>query len=143
MKKRQTEYDEIKLNLIKKSLEKAAEDVQIPVERRKGDDGILNFINFICFTLWFVILSVFMVLAKLDGELTYQGRLFDRAVGSRSEEYLSLALLLTIICFGICTFAIVLNFTRNRRRRDRIKTPLIIYETVSFIIGVFLILKLY
>lgn len=142
MKKRQLEYDEIKLNLIKKSLESSAEEVYVPKERRKGDDGILNFINFVCFTLWFILLMVFAVLAKMDGNITYQSRLFLSSAGSWSREYLLLALLLTLICFGICTFTILLNFRRNRRRRDRIKKPLIVYEVISFILGLFLILKL-
>ena len=40
-----TEYDEIKANLIKKSLEKNKTDVYVPIERRKKDDARLNFIN--------------------------------------------------------------------------------------------------
>jgi len=32
---------------------------------------------------------------------------------------------------------------RNRRRSDRIKKSIIIYEIIAFAIGIFLILKLY
>ena len=40
-----SEYDEIKANLIKKSLEKDKTEVCVPVERRKGNDGIITFIK--------------------------------------------------------------------------------------------------
>ena len=42
-----TEYDEIKANLIKKSLDQNEREVIVPPERRKGEDGLLQFINLI------------------------------------------------------------------------------------------------
>lgn len=135
MDNRKFEYDEIKLKLIKKSLEKAADEVKVPVERRKGDDGILNFVNFVCFTLWFVLLMIIVLLSGNKGGIKYQMQFFDGG----EMEYMLFAFFLTLICLCVCSVTIVLNFTRNRRRRDRIKKPLIVYEAISFIIGITLI----
>ena len=46
-----TEYDDVKANLIKKSLERNKTDVYVPVERRKSKDARQVFINVMCFCL--------------------------------------------------------------------------------------------
>ena len=63
-----SEYDEIKANLIKKSLEKDKTDVYVPVERRKGNDIRLKIINLMCFLVWgvlIIILAIIMVIQKV------------------------------------------------------------------------------
>ena len=59
-----SEYDEIKANLIKKSLEKDKTELCVPVERRKGNDGLITFINVISFSVWAVLLIIFALISK-------------------------------------------------------------------------------
>jgi len=145
MRVQQSEYDEIKLNLIKKSLENKGDEVFVPKERRKGDDGVWQFINFICFTAWAIIFLLFGLIIKagVSAINIQQKNLLWASVDFWRRDYLVIAFVLTIVCFAICTFTIFLNLRRNRRRTDRIKKSLIIYEMVAFAIGIFLILKLY
>ncbi|MBP3285158.1 MAG: hypothetical protein J6M02_06640 [Clostridia bacterium] len=145
MEKRQSEYDEIRLNLLKKSLESNGEEIRIPKERRKGEDGILKFINFVSFTVWGVIFILFAIITKAGVSVAYirEHQLLWVSSDFWFKDYLRIALNLTIVCLVICTFSIILNFTRNRRRNDRIKKSIIVYEIMAFIIGIFLILKLY
>ena len=123
MEKCRSEYDDIKLNLIKKSLESNCDEVYVPRERRKGDDGILNFINFVSFTVWVLIIILLVAVIKMK----------DSAMQMWHQSYLSVAVLLTVVCFTICTLTIVLNFMRHRRRSDRIKRSIVIYELITFV----------
>jgi len=145
MKQHRSEYDEIKLNLIKKSLESNAEEVYVPKERRKGEDGILQFINLFSFTAWGILLAVFAIITKAGESAAniHENQLLWVSAEFWHKEYLQGALVLTIFCILICTITIILNLMRNRRRSDRIKKSIIIYEIIAFAIGIFLILKLY
>ena len=140
-----TEYDEIKANLIKKSLEKNNKDVYVPVERRKGNDGILNFINLICFLIWGAMFIIFSLIVKAGRSVAYISKndLLWLSSTFWRTNLLNIALFVTIGSIVVCTICIILNFTRHRRRTDRIKKSLIIGEAVCFIIGIFLILKLF
>ena len=140
-----SEYDEIKANLIKKSLEKDKTEVCVPVERRKKSAGILTFINLMSFVIWSVLIIILAIISKAGKSITNieQNDLLWADISFWNKELLNMALVMTLISFFICTACIILNFTRHRRRTDRIKKPLIIGEIISFIIGIFLILKLY
>jgi len=140
-----TESDDIKVNLIKKSLEKNKTDVYVPVERRKGIDGRLNFINLMCILLSGAILSVIALIIKAGKNLVYiqNNNLLWATLEFWNADLLKLAFLVNIVCMIMCMFCIILNFTRRRRRTDKIKKILIVYEVIGFIISVFLFVKLY
>jgi len=142
MGQHRTEYDEIKLNLIKKSLESKAEEVYVPKERRKGEDGILKFINLFSFTAWGFLLLLFAIITEARESIS-DIQESQVSVEFWNEEYLQIALIPTVICILVCTITIILNLMRNRRRSDSIKITLIIYEVIAFAMGIFLILKLY
>ena len=55
-----SEFDEIQANLIKKSLEQNEGEVIVPPERRKGDDGVLKFINLKILLEYYLILSLLL-----------------------------------------------------------------------------------
>ena len=140
-----TEYDDVKANLIKKSLEKEKMDLYIPVERRKSNDGILNFINLICFLGWEAVIIIITIIIKAgksirnisDNDLLWLSKSFWKV------DFLKLAFNITVGCSIICAISIILNFTRHRRRTDRIKSSLVWCEIICFVIGAFLILKIY
>ncbi len=140
-----TEYDEIRANLIKKSLEKDKTDVYIPKDRRKGEDGILKFINLISFLSWGAFFIIISVITKAGRSVAYinANDMFWLPVNFWKKDLLNIALYITFGCIFICAVSIILNFKRKRRRTDRINKSLIICEIASFIIGMFLILKLY
>jgi len=140
-----SEYDEIKANLIKKSLEKDKTEVCVPIERRKGNDGLITFINVISFSVWGVILIIFALISKAGKNIANieRNNLLWADSSFWNKEMLNLALTITLICFFICSICIILNFLRHKRRTDRIKKPLIIGELTCFIVGVFLIFKLF
>lgn len=138
-----TEYDEIKANLIKKSLEKDSGEIYVPIERRKGKDNIIKFVNTMCFLLWAVLFMVFAIIEKAGKNIANIQR--ENLLWAKAEAWnidsLKIALIITLICIVICTVCIILNFTRHRRRTDKIKKSLITAEIISFLIGIFLILK--
>lgn len=140
-----TEYDDIKVNLIKKSLEKDKSDVYVPIERRKKQDDRLNFINLMCVFLWGIVVFILAVIAKAGKSISYitYNNLLWLDAGFWNIDLLKTALYITMGCILLCTFAIMLNFTRKKRRTDKIKKPLLFCEMVCFIILIFLILKLY
>ena len=140
-----TEYDEIQVNLIKKSLDKEQKDLYIPVERRKGEDGILKFINLVCFLSWGTIFIIFSIIVKAGRSVAYIKQHDLLWLSSRfwRINLLEIALFVTFGCIIVCMMSIILNFTRHRRKSDRIKRSLIICEIISFIFGAFLILKIY
>lgn len=140
-----TEYDEVKANLIRKSLEKDSGEIYIPVERRKGKDSIIKFINVMCFVLWVVLFMIFAIIEKAGKNIANIQRenLLWASAESWNVSSLNIALIGTVLCIIVCTICIILNFTRHRRRTDRIKKSLIIAEITSFLIGIFLILKLF
>ena len=140
-----TEYDDIKANLIKKSLEKDKTDVYIPVERRKKSDNRLNFINLMCFLVWGALFIIIAIIVKAGRSVAYINKhdLLWLSSNFWRTDLLNIALIATIICIFVCTVSIILNFTRHKRRTDRIRKSLIICQIICFIIGIFLILKLY
>lgn len=140
-----SEYDEIKANLIKKSLEKDKTEVCVPVERRKGHDGIMVFINIISFSVWAILLMIFALISKAGQSIgnIERNNLLWADISFWNKEMLNLALIMTFVCFFVCSICIILNLLRHKRRTDRIKKPLIIGELTCFIVGVFLILKLF
>jgi len=139
------EYDDIKANLIKKSLEKNKTDVYVPVERRKKIDGRLNFLNLMCIFCCGMVLIIIATITKAGKDIGYifNNKLLFLDSTFWNIELLNIALIITIICIVLCTISIILNFTRNKRRTDKIKKPLIICEMISLLIFIFLILKLY
>lgn len=139
------EYDEIKANLIKKSLEKEKSDVYVPLERRKGDDGVLKFVNLICFLCWGAFVIIIGIITKAGRSVAYitHHDLLWLSLNFWKVDLLKIALYVTVGCIFICTVCIILNFARHRRRTDRIKRSLIYCELACFIVGTFLILKLY
>lgn len=140
-----TEYDEIKANLIKKSLEKDKNDVYIPIERRKKTDNRLNFINLMCLLAWGAFFIIIAVIIKAGRSVSYisKNNLLWLPLNFWRADLLRIALIITIICVFVCSLSILLNFTRHKRRTDKIKKSLIFCEINCLIIGVFLILKLY
>jgi len=140
-----TEYDDVRLNLIKKSLEKENTEVYIPNERRHGNDSRLIFINLMCFLIWGIVICILAIIEKAGKSIS--NIVSNDLLWSSSElwqiDLLKLALTVTICSIIICTICILLNLTRYRRRSDKIKKSLIIAEITSFIIGTFLILKLF
>ena len=140
-----TEYDEIQVNLIKKSLDKDKKDLYIPVERRKGEDGVLKFINLVCFLSWGVVFIIFSIIVKAGRSVAYikQHDLLWLSSNFWRINLLEIALFVTFGCIVVCMMSIILNFTRHRRKSDRIKRSLIICEILCFIFGAFLILKIY
>lgn len=140
-----TEYNDVKVNLIKKSLERNDREIFVPIERRKKEDGIVQFINLMSFLVWAVVIIAIAIISKAGkniGYITENGLLW--LPGNYWHiDLLKSSLVATIISISICTICIILNFSRHRRRTDRIRRSLIICELVSFIIGVFLVLKLF
>ncbi len=140
-----TEYDEIKANLIKKSLEKDKTDVYVPLERRKGPDGILNIINLMCFLIWGALFIIISVIVKAGESVAYikNNDLLWLASNFWNLDLLKIAFFMTVSCIFVCTISIILNFTRNKRRSDRIRKSLIFCEFGCFIVAIFLMLKIY
>lgn len=139
------EYDEIKANLIKKSLEKDKQDLYIPIERRKGNDARLTFINFMCILLWAAVLVIIAIMEKASRSIRAINKSDFLWITSKfwDTELITVALVIAVVCIFICTICIMLNSTRHRRRNDRIKRSLILCEIICFIIGFFLSIKLY
>lgn len=140
-----SEFDEIQANLIKKSLDKNEREVIIPPERRKGDDGILKFINLMSFWLWGALFIVLAIITKAGRSVAYinKNQLLWLPIEFWRANLLKISLVVTIVCICVCTMSIILNFARHRRKTDRIKRSLILCELIAFIFGIFLILKLY
>lgn len=140
-----SEFDEIQANLIKKSLDQNEKEVIVPPERRKGDDGILKFINLMSFWLWGALFIILAIITKAGRSVAYinKNQLLWLPVGFWKANLLKISLVITIVCICVCTMSIILNFARHRRKTDRIKRSLILCELISFIFGIFLILKLY
>lgn len=140
-----SEFDEIQANLIKKSLDQNEKEVIVPPERRKGDDGILKFINLMSFWLWGALFIILAIITKAGRSVAYinKNQLLWLPVGFWKANLLKISLVITIVCICVCTMSIILNFARHRRKTDRIKRSLILCELISFILGIFLILKLY
>ena len=140
-----SEYDEVKANLIKKSLEKDKTDVIVPIERRKGKDFRLKFINIMCFIIWTILFIIIAIIEKAGVSFAYiaENDLLWVNIAFWKANLLNAAFICTIICIIICSLCIILNFTRLKRRSDRIKKSLIVGELFCFIIGIFLIFKLY
>lgn len=138
------EYDDIKVNLIKKSLDQKEQEVIVPEERRKGNDGVLQFINLMCIWLWGILVIILATISKAGKSINNITK--NKLLWASSEfweiDLLKTSLIITIICIFICTVTILLNLTRYKRHTDRIKISLIICEIIAFIIGIFLILKL-
>jgi len=140
-----SEYDEVKANLIKKSLEKDKTEVYIPIERRKGKDIRLKFINLMCFLVWTMLFIILAIIEKAGRSITHitENDLLWRSSSFWKVNLLNVALYITIGCMLTCFICILLNFTRYKRRNDRIKKSLIIVEVLCFIIAIFLGLKLF
>ncbi len=140
-----SEFDEIQANLIKKSLDQNEREVIIPPERRKGDDGILKFINLMSFWLWGALFIVLAIITKAGRSVAYinKNQLLWLPIEFWRANLLKISLVVTIVCICVCTMSIILNFARHRRKTDRIKRSLILCELIAFIFGIFLILKLY
>lgn len=140
-----SEFDEIQANLIKKSLDQNEKEVIVPPERRKGDDGILKFINLMSFWLWGALFIILAIITKAGRSVAYinKNQLLWLPVGFWKANLLKISLVITIVCICVCTMSIILNFARHRRKTDRIKRSLILCELISFILGIFLSLKLY
>lgn len=140
-----TEYDDIKANLIKKSLEKDKKDVYPPVERRKGEDGRLSFIKLMSLLVWAIVLIMLGFVVKAGKSFSYikQNNMFFANSDLWNVELLRIAMRINIVCFIVCGIVIGLNFTRNKRRNDRIKKSLIFCKLVCFVVMLFLFLKLY
>ena len=140
-----SEFDEIQANLIKKSLEQNEREVIVPPERRKGDDGVLKFINLMSFWLWGALFIVLAIITKAGRSVAYiqENQLLWLPLRFWRANLLKISLVVTIVCMCVCTMSIILNFARHRRKTDRIKRSLILCEVISFILGIFSILKLY
>ena len=140
-----SEFDEIQANLIKKSLEQNEREVIVPPERGKGDDGVLKFINLMSFWLWGALFIVLAIITKAGRSVAYiqENQLLWLPLRFWRANLLKISLVVTIVCMCVCTMSIILNFARHRRKTDRIKRNLIVCEVISFILGIFLILKLY
>lgn len=139
-----SEYDEVKANLIKKSLEKDKTDVYVPVERRKGNDVRLKIINLMCFLVWGVLIIILAIIERAGKSIMNITRndLLWQPLSFWDINLLNIALCFTIGCMIICTICIILNFTRHKRRSDKIKKSLVIVECLCFIIAIFLIVKM-
>jgi len=140
-----TEYDEIKVNLIKKSLEKNKTEVYVPVERRKGQDSILKFINLMCFFSWGIIFIILSLIEKAGKSIS---NIINNDLLWIQKEFwnvnlLEIAFVITVICSVVCTTCIILNLKRCRRRTDKIKKSLVFCELICFAVATFLIWKLY
>lgn len=140
-----TEYDDIKANLIKKSLEQNAGEVVIPPERRKSEDKVLHFINYMSVLLWLGLVGTFILIIKSGGNITniVENNLLFMDLSFWKIKLLKISLIMTAMCVCIGIIGIVLNFSRHKRRSDRIKRSLIIGEILSFCIGIFLVIKLF
>lgn len=144
MKKKEMEFDEIKRKLIVKSLENTKEEL-VPKERRKGEDNLLKIVNLLSFLVWGILFVVIAIIDKAGRGLAYikYQDLFWASSSFWREHLLETALTVTIICIAVCTISVILNFMRHRRRTDRIKRSIILCELLTFIVGIFLIFKLY
>lgn len=140
-----SEYNDIKANLIKKSLDQNDKEVIVPIERRKKKDGRLQFINLMSFLVWSVVIIIISIITKAGKDITHilKNNLLSLPLNFWEVDLLKTALIFTIVSIAICSMTIILNFTRHRRRTDRINRSLIICEVVSFVIGIFLIVKLF
>ena len=140
-----SEYNDVKANLIKKSLDQNDKEVVVPIERRKRKDGRLQFINLMSFLVWGVVIVIISIITKAGKNIAHilENELLALPLSFWEVDLLKVALIITIISIAICSITIILNFTRHRRRTDRINRSLIICEVFSFVIGIFLIVKLF
>lgn len=140
-----SEYNDVKANLIKKSLDQNDKEVVVPIERRKRKDGRLQFINLMSFLVWGVVIVIISIITKAGKNIAHilENELLTLPLSFWEVDLLKVALIITIVSIAICSMTIILNFTRHRRRTDKINRSLIICEVFSFVIGIFLIVKLF
>lgn len=124
------------------SLDKNAPEYKIK-ERRKGKDIIIKIINFIGYSIWAVIVII-IAMIETAGTTPYILKNLSRAnIQPWDKGLLNIALGFTVVLFGICVSCVIISLKRTRRRTDKIKISLFIGELITFLIGIFLMLKLY
>ena len=115
------------------------------VEKRKGPDPIVKWVNKAGYITWgilFVILS-FIGLAR-GREATFIDKMAHIPVDTAwNNNMLWVSLIITIVLFVLCMVSIVLNIMRSRRKTDKISMSLILCELFSFLVGIFLLFKIY
>lgn len=139
-----SEYEEIKANLIKKSLEKDKQELIIPIERRKGNDFRIKFVKIMSFIVWIAVFIVVSIMEKASREIrTISKGDFSWLVSKLWETNLVyIALIIAVMCIISSIICIILDSTRHRRRSDKIKKSLIICEILCLGLAFFLSLKL-
>ena len=60
-----------------------------------------------------------------------------------NNNMLWVSLIITIVLFVLCMVSIILNIMRSRRKTDKISMSLILCELFSFLVGIFLLFKIY
>jgi predicted membrane channel-forming protein YqfA (hemolysin III family) len=125
-----------------KSLDKNAPEYKIK-ERRKGADIVIKTINFIGYSIWAIIVIIIAIIERA-GTTPYILKNLSKANAQYWDEHLlNIALGFTVVLFIVCAACVVISLKRIRRRTDKIKTSLFIGELITFVIGIFLMLKLY
>lgn len=108
--------------------------------RRKGPDFLLQFINLMGLIIWVALITVFAICEKAKIELFN----FDQTKSVISNlELLNVAIIIAACMFFVSAFVLLISLKRTRRRSDKIKISLLLSETISFVIGILLLIKLY
>jgi len=108
--------------------------------RRKGPDFLLEVINFSGLIVWFFILMLFAVCEKAGVEIF---NLNQKIEGSKQIAWLNIAIMMAAIMFFVSALLLLASLKRTRRKNDKLKISLLISETVSFLVGILLLFKLY
>lgn len=126
-----------------RSLEEKAGKFKI-VERRHKKDNLLQIINFAAFYVWVLFFVILCVLEKA-GNRSIGFIVKDELVVKEgfNIEMLDVALKFSVALFFICTTCFLISLKRTRRRTDKIKISFFICQVVTFLLGIFLLYKIY
>lgn len=108
--------------------------------RRKGPDFLLEVVNFSGLIIWFFLLMLFAVCEKAGVEIF---NFTQKIEGAKQVEWLQIAIIMAAVMFFVSATLLLVSLKRTRRKTDKIKISLLISETVSFLIGILLLFKLY
>lgn len=114
------------------------------VERRKRKDNLLQIINFACFYVWALFFLALCIVEKAGNRSI--GYIFKEQIKIKDgfdTQMLYIALRFSVILFFVCVVCFFVSLKRTRRRTDKIKISFFICELVTFLLGIFLLYKIY
>jgi hypothetical protein len=110
-------------------------------KRRRGPDLLVKSIQYFATISWVLILMLFIAfsVAKPRMETFFDRFASSPLSGSWDKTFMNYALYLMILLFIICTFGLLINSNRHKRKSDSYNLSLVVFEIMS-VLGIIIYL---